>query len=52
MIKMFFKDSLTVDSLQALREYIALKFPNYPAAALTYENALSKVNEPNIPDED
>ena len=39
MIKMFFKDSLTVDSLQALREYIALKFPNYPAAALTYENA-------------
>ena len=39
MIKMFFKDSLTVDSLQALREYIALKVPNYPAAALTYENA-------------
>ena len=39
MLQMFFKDSLSRDSLQSLREYVARKFPNYPPAALTHKNA-------------
>lgn len=39
MLQMFFKDSLSRDSLRSLREYVAQKFPNYPPAALTYSNA-------------
>lgn len=38
-LQMFFKDSLSKDSLQSLREYIARKFPGYPPAALTYGNS-------------
>lgn len=45
MIQMFFKDSLSTDSLQALREYIARKFPNYPPAALTYGKATDQSDQ-------
>lgn len=38
MLKLFFKDELNADSVQAMRKYIALKFPDYPGAALSYDN--------------